>query len=167
MLDSISHGGNVEKRFSNIQHKKGEVEGYCIKWGKPRPVPQLSGGKEVFVKGSVRWPRTVALLSQHDQSKVLGTTKAKTLELSEDEVGLKFRCSIPKNDALTRELLERGDLSGASMGFHCVEDEYENGCRKIKKCNLSEISLVHDSVHDSPIVFRSAQKQKKKWTDLL
>ena len=123
--------------------------------------------REVFTKGSVLWPRTVALLSQHDQSKVLGTTRSKTLELSEDDVGLKFRCSIPKNDSLTRELLERGDLSGSSMGFQCLEDEHVNGTRHIKKCHLAEISLVHDSVHDAPITFRSAQNPKREWTDLL
>lgn len=156
----------MEKRFSDIQHSKGEVSGYCIKWGVPSYVPQRRE-REVFAKGSVLWPRTVALLSQHDQSRVLGTTKAKTLELEEDSVGLKFKCSIPKNDSLTRELLERGDLSGASMGFQCLEDERENGVRHIKKCNLAEISLVHDSVHDSPITFRSAKKPKRKWTDLL
>ena len=157
----------MEKRFSTVSYgKEGIVEGYAVKWGVPSWIPQLQR-KEMFIKGSIKTPRTVGLFAQHDQSKVLGSTKSKTLELEEDETGLKFRCKLPVEAKATRELLERGDLAGASMAFTVSKDEYAGGMRRIKSCDLSEISLVHDPCHDAPVTYRSAQKPKRKWTDLL
>ena len=158
----------TEKRFNSITHTEGVVEGYAVKWGVPADIPQL-GGKELFEKGSLKAQRPVALLSQHDNSQVLGSTKSKTLELIEDDVGLKFRCKLPASALATRESLARGDLCGASVGFVCREEDRSSGVRKITLADLSEISLVTDPCHDSPIAYRSAgyKKQKRKWTDLL
>ena len=158
----------IEKRFNTIAHNEGIVEGYAVKWNKPALIPQL-GTKEQFERGSLKAPRPVTLLSQHDNSIVLGSTKSKTLELEEDDIGLKFKCQLPASAVATREALSRGDLSGASIGFHCHKDDRSSGVRKITKADLSEISLVTDPAHDSPIVYRSAgyKKTKRKWTDLL
>ena len=157
-----------EKRFSNIQHEQGEVSGYAIKWGVPSFIDAL-GKQEVFERGSLETPRAVILNSQHDASKVLGSTKSKTLLLEEDETGLKFKCKLPKSALATREGLSRGDLSGASIEFYCKEDDLSQGFRKIKKAELQAISLVTDPAHETPIAYRSKEplKQKRKWTDLL
>jgi HK97 family phage prohead protease len=49
----------------------------------------------------------------------LGTTRGGTLKLSTDDVGLVFAVDLPDTaDGHTvRELVERGDLGGASFGF--------------------------------------------------
>lgn len=67
----------------------------------------------------------VRALINHDPDKLLGTTRAQTLKVGVDSVGLEFE--IPKlpntsyaNDL--RELVERGDLDGCSFGFCPGED---------------------------------------------
>ena len=157
----------MEKRYSNISQNKGEVSGYVVRWNNPAYVEEI-GKKEMFLKNSLDLNRNIALYAQHDPTRVLATTKSGTLKLSENNEGLKFTAQLPKSAVDTRELLERGDLSGASAGFHTDSDQYVDGMRQIKKARLSEISLVHDPAYQNELAYRSKTKtQKKKWTDLL
>lgn len=61
----------------------------------------------------------VRALFNHDPMHLLGRQQAGTLRLSTDTHGLEFEIDLPKttyaNDL--RELVERGDLDGASFGF--------------------------------------------------
>lgn len=160
----------MEKRFSGVDYAtpKGVVSGYVVKWNQASFCPEI-GRKEMFMKGSLKTPRTVALFSQHDPTQVLASTASKTLKLSEDEVGLKFSAQLPESAVATRESLKRGDLRGSSAGFYCDQELNETGIRKVQSARLSEISLVHDPVHSgTDLSYRSASKPKKrKWTDLL
>lgn len=67
----------------------------------------------------------VKCLLDHDYSKVLGRTKSKTLTLSVDEKGLKFRCVLPStsyaNDLY--ELVNRSDVNECSFGFTVNEKD--------------------------------------------
>lgn len=156
----------MEKRITSIKHNEGIVEGYFAKWDSPNFVAEI-GQHESFSRGSIDYSRPVVLKSLHDQHSILGSTRSKTLQITEDSKGLKFRCKIPEADKLTRELLSRGDLCDSSMGFVCQEDEVSGNNRNIKKCVLHEISLVPFGAHKTPVNFRSANKPKRKWTDLL
>ena len=88
-------------------------------------------------------------LWNHDSSQVLGRVSAGTLKLDEDETGLRFEIQLP-NTTTGRdasELLQRGDVQGASFGFRVIEDDWgetESGfpLRELRSVALSEISLV-------------------------
>ena len=64
-------------------------------------------------------------LINHDPSLVLGRRSAGTLRLDTDSRGLRFEVDLPDTTYARdlRELVERGDLAGASFGFIPGEDE--------------------------------------------
>ena len=156
----------IEKRFTGFSQKQGIVEGYAVKWGRGAHIPQL-GRREVFLKDSLKPAAVVAMFAQHNPDVVLGSTRSKTLQIEADDIGLRFQCRLPKTAVGTRELIERGDLYGASPGFTCKEDEIVNGERQIKDAELSEISIVHAPCYESEIQMRRQVQKRWKWTDLL
>jgi len=157
----------MEKRFRELAHKEGVVSGYACLWGHPSYIDSV--GHEAFMKDSLKIGRHgVCLHSQHNESEVLASSKSGTLKIKPDDKGLFFEASIPKNALLTRELLQRKDLSGASAGFVVEDEAYEGNTRNIKKAILHEISLVSKPAHSgTEVSFRKAQKPKRNWTDLL
>lgn len=131
------------------------VEGYALKFNKPSK--DLGGFVETIDARALDGVNMedVKLFLNHDSGNLLGRTKSGTLQLSVDEVGLKFRCELPNttlgNDVM--ELVKRGDLSQCSFGFTVAEDEWERRegkpVRTIKKINtLAEISLVSIPAYD-------------------
>lgn len=93
----------------------------------------------------------VRALWNHDTSEVLGATANGTLQLAEDEIGLRFELELPDTqrgrDAFT--LIERGDVSQMSFGFRSLPDgdEWridEDGqyIRRLLKVDLLEVSPV-------------------------
>lgn len=70
----------------------------------------------------------IRALVNHDTTLVLGRTKARTLELQEDERGLWGRVRINPNDSAAMNLyarVKRGDVDGCSFGFDIVSEETE------------------------------------------
>ena len=158
----------MEKRFRELAHKEGVVSGYACLWGRPSYIDSV--GHESFMKDSLKLSRHgVCLHSQHNESEVLASSKSGTLKIKPDDKGLFFEASIPKNALLTRELLQRKDLSGASAGFIVQDQVYESdGTRNIKSAELHEISLVSKPAHSgTEVSFRKAQKPRRDWTELL
>lgn len=107
--------------------------------------------KEIVRKGT--FTETIKLddiraLFNHDPSYVLGRNKAGTLELEEDEIGLRVVITPPDtswaNDLIKN--LRRGDISQMSIGFIVLEDTWgtQDGIdiREIKKVQLFDVSIV-------------------------
>lgn len=70
----------------------------------------------------------IRALVNHDSTLVIGRTKAKTLELREDEKGLFGTIRINPNDSAAMDLYERvsrGDVDGSSFGFNIRKEESE------------------------------------------
>lgn len=90
----------------------------------------------------------VRLLLNHDPGRVLASTKDGTLELTEDNIGLRARATITDPDVITKA--KNGDLSGWSFGFldRDVEqkrDEDGMPLRNVKELDLKEVSLLDRS----------------------
>ena len=107
--------------------------------------------KEIVRKGT--FTETIKLddiraLFNHDPNFVLGRNKAGTLELEEDEIGLRVVITPPDtswaNDLIKN--LKRGDISQMSIGFIVLEDTWgtQDGIdiREIKKVQLFDVSIV-------------------------
>jgi HK97 family phage prohead protease len=97
---------------------------------------------------SLRAKNDVKFLYNHDSGEILGSTRAKTLNLYEDERGLRVEGTLP-NTSRGRdvaELLRRGDLDSMSFGFSVPAggDSWnsDGSERTLKSVRLHEVSLV-------------------------
>lgn len=93
---------------------------------------EIAGGYERIAPGAfddvLKDPATdVRALLNHDPGLVLGRQKAGTLRLSTDQIGLRFEVDLPDTTYASdlKELVRRGDLTGASFGFIPGEDKFE------------------------------------------
>ena len=100
-------------------------------------------------RGSLQSRNDIKLLWNHDTGAVLGSTRASTLTLTEDDRGLKVSATLPDTtygrDA--RELVRRGDVTAFSFGFSMPArggDSWnsEGTERVLKVVRLHEVSLV-------------------------
>jgi HK97 family phage prohead protease len=87
--------------------------------------------------------KDVKVFYNHDDSKVLGSSKAGTLKLESRSEGLHFSCELPNtsyaNDAY--EIITRGDCQTLSFGFLPVKTEIRGNVRHLKEVSLEEISV--------------------------
>jgi HK97 family phage prohead protease len=100
-------------------------------------------------RASLKSRNDVKLLWNHNTDAVLGSSRAGTLTLTEDDRGLKVSATLPNTsygrDA--KELISRGDVSAFSFGFSMPArggDEWnsEGTERVLKSVRLHEVSLV-------------------------
>ena len=99
-------------------------------------------------KRSLRQRNDIKFLWNHDSGEILGSTRAGTLNLSEDDRGLKVEGMLP-NTSRGRdvaELLRRGDVDAMSFGFSVPQggDTWSNDGseRTLKSVRLHEVSVV-------------------------
>lgn len=97
----------------------------------------------------------------HDKTKLLGRTRAKTLTLLSDETGLKYsiRMGTTQLHKDTLEMVERGDLTDSSFKFALSDEDMtvsRDGDDLIvtvhKVRRLEDISLVTDGAYDTGTV---------------
>lgn len=87
-------------------------------------------------------------LWNHNADLILGRRKAGTLELEEDETGLRFVINPPDTQAGRDALasLKRGDVDQMSFSFYVQEDGWEKDggqiVRTLKKVKVMEVSPV-------------------------
>lgn len=122
-------------------------EGYAAVFDSPsEPLPFIERIAPGAFRTSLRSRNDVKLLWNHDSGSVLGSTRAKTLTLTEDERGLRVAAKLP-NTSLGRdaaELLKRGDVDSMSFGFSVIKDAWnsEGNERTLKSVRLHEVSIV-------------------------
>lgn len=89
----------------------------------------------------------VHVLLNHDWQRDLGSTKQGNLELNEDNIGLRAKCTISDSEVI--EMAKRGDLVGWSFGFcdRDVKNGVENGMltREVNDLDLEEVSILDRS----------------------
>lgn len=90
----------------------------------------------------------VRALINHNPQFILGRTTSKTLQLEEDERGLRYAVDPPKTSYAEdlRESIKRKDITGSSFGFETITDKWDriNGenIRTLVKVRLVDVSPV-------------------------
>ncbi len=107
--------------------------------------------------------KDVRALFNHDSNYVLGRTKAKTLKLKEDQMGLQVEITPPDtqwaNDL--KLSVERKDVDQMSFGFRVLEDDWDyadekNPIRTLKTVELFDVSVVTFPAYpDTTVALRS------------
>jgi HK97 family phage prohead protease len=164
-LEKESKGNSMANSLTKIEHRTQQVKfelrdvnvdggrmtftGYAAVFNSPsEPLPFT----EVIERGAfaktLRSRNDVKLLLNHDTGRVLGSTRAGTLRLIEDENGLRAEADLPPttdgNDISI--LLQRGDIDSMSFGFTVPTggDSWnsDGSVRTLKSIRLHEVSIV-------------------------
>jgi HK97 family phage prohead protease len=97
------------------------------------------------------WPEVMARYN-HDDNMLLGTTAARTLRLTLDEVGLVYEVDVPQARADVYELVQRGDVNKSSFAFVVPPDGDEWGLNDldIPLRTLNSIKLIDVAPVNAP-----------------
>lgn len=125
---------DAERRFTSVpvEIRAGSdqamtIGGYAAKFD--RLSQNLGGFVERIAPGFFNksrgdgWPGVVARYN-HDDNQLLGTSRAGTLRLSVDDVGLNYAVDLPKSRADVYELVQRGDVAQSSFAFVVFEEDW-------------------------------------------
>lgn len=135
----------------NIREDSVELEGYvnAVERNSKPLMSRMGKFIERIKKGAfaraLKRNDDVHVLLNHDWQRDLGSTKQGNLELTEDNIGLRAKCTISDSDVM--EMAKRGDLVGWSFGFYDrdVTNGVENGIltRVVEDLDLQEVSILN------------------------
>ena len=145
----------IETRVNNTKFDVREVgegmrfSGYAAVFNSPsEPLPFTEQIAPGAFRKSLRARNDIKFLWNHDTGEILGSTRAGTLSLKEDNYGLRVEGMLP-NTTRGRdvaELLRRGDVDAMSFGFSVPQggDSWsaDGTQRTLNSVRLHEISLV-------------------------
>jgi HK97 family phage prohead protease len=103
------------------QDDPNSIEGYAAVFDSESD--DLGGFREVLKPGcfdrALRESGDILCVVDHDRSKLLGRTSSGTCKITQDDKGLRFRCSMPDTQLGRdmRALIARGDYNSASFKF--------------------------------------------------
>jgi HK97 family phage prohead protease len=123
------------------------LRGYAAVFNSPsQPLPFIETIQRGAFRDSLKSRNDVKLLWNHDTSVVLGSTRAGTLRLMEDERGLLVEADLPMTQAGKDAAISisRGDVTAFSFGFRIPAggDEWANANeRLLKRVNVHEVSV--------------------------
>lgn len=121
--------------------------GYAAKYDSPSlPLPFTERIAPGAFDKTLRSRNDIRMYMNHDDRMVLGSTRAKTLRLESDSVGLLAHATIP-DTTYGRDLsvlIKRKDISTMSFGFSTVRDEWntDGSERMLTEVRLHEVSVV-------------------------
>jgi HK97 family phage prohead protease len=145
----------IETRVHNTKFEIREeangmrFSGYAAVFNSPsEPLPFTEVIAPGAFRSTLRARNDIKFLWNHDAGEILGSTRAGTLSLTEDNYGLKVDGLLP-NTSRGRdvaELLRRGDVDAMSFGFSVPsggDDWSEDGAqRTLRSVRLHEVSVV-------------------------
>lgn len=88
----------------------------------------------------------VDLLFNHDKNRKLGSIKDGNLQLYEDPIGLRSKCTVSDNEVIQKA--KKGELRGWSFGFICYRDSWKDGPNGIQRREISRLKLTEVSLLD-------------------
>ncbi|MHC4866786.1 MAG: HK97 family phage prohead protease [Planctomycetota bacterium] len=127
------------------------IEGYAAVFNSESE--EMWGFREFVAPGafarSIKEKRDVRALIDHDSSKILGRTKAGTLKLKEDDIGLKATIRPPKTNTAAEivENIRAGNVDQMSFAFSVVEETIHHEdddkiVRELTDVDLFDVSVV-------------------------
>lgn len=140
----------VEVRAAEGDNQPKKIIGYAVKWNKLSG-PIFGSFQEKFQKGAfskcLRNKPDVVASWQHNLSEILGRTTAKTLQVEEDNIGLRYEINPPSWADDHLETIKRGDVTGSSFIFRAVKDAWDASnpdmeIRTVLEADLIEVSPV-------------------------
>jgi HK97 family phage prohead protease len=147
----------IEKRTNEVQFELRAVEngdgmtftGYAAVFNSPsEPLPFIERIAPGAFKRSLKARNDIKLLYNHDTGSVLGSTRAGTLKLEEDNYGLRVTAILPETTLGkdVRTLVQRGDVSAMSFGFSVPANgdtwNSEGTERTLRSVRIHEVSIV-------------------------
>lgn len=147
---SVNETRTVDVAFEVRESGDGmSFEGYAAMFNSDStPLPFIERIAPGAFKRSLQARNDIKLLWNHDTGIVLGSTRAGTLRLVEDSVGLKVMAELPPTTAGKDAaiLLKRGDVAAMSFGFTVPTggDSWDKSgnVRTLNRVSLHEVSLV-------------------------
>lgn len=142
-----------EVRRADAESPLVEFRGYASVTGVAYEVaggPDAGGWMETMAQGAFRQtlgrPTNRALLFHHDGSRVLATTRAGSLAMEEDSVGLLVTAQLDTrvswiNDLVTQ--VESGTIDEMSIGFYARGSEWS---RDYSERTINEVQLVEATI---------------------
>ena len=124
------------------------LRGYAAVFNSPsEPLPFTETIQPGAFRDSLNSRNDIKLLWNHDTGIVLGSTRAGTLKLVEDERGLRVEAKLPDTQAGrdAAYLVKRGDVNAFSFGFRVPVggDAWPSASERVlKRVNIHETSLV-------------------------
>ena len=145
----------IETRTNSTKFEVRELDGggmtftgYAAIFNAPsEPLPFTERIAPGAFKRSLQSRNDVKLLWNHDSGTVLGSTRAGTLRLEEDNVGLRVSADLPDTQAGrdAAYLIKRGDVDSMSFGFSVPKggDEWVSDSERVlNSVRLFETSIV-------------------------
>ena len=147
----------IEKRTNEVKFELRAVEGgdgmtftgYAAVFNSPsEPLPFIERIAPGAFKRSLKARNDIKLLWNHDTGAVLGSTRAGTLKLEEDNYGLRVTAVLPETTLGkdVRTLVQRGDVSAMSFGFSVPANgdswNTDGTERTLRSVRIHEVSIV-------------------------
>lgn len=141
----------METRYFDIRATNNEtrtVAGYAAVFGQPS-VMLYGQFREQIERGAFAGSLKddIRALWNHNDSIVIGRTKAATLRLAEDAHGLRVEIDMPAERRDLFESIQRGDVDQMSFGFDALADSWDKDAdgvilRTLRNVKLYEVSPV-------------------------
>ncbi len=121
--------------------------GYAWRYNEPSlPLPFIERIAPGAFTRTLRSRNDIRAYVNHDDTKLLGSTKARTLRIEDRADGGYVEISLPPtaDGEMVRALTARGDITGMSFGFSTVKDSWsdDGSERTLKEVRLHEVSVV-------------------------
>src|SRR5690625_1697503 len=153
------------------EDKEPQLVGYAVRWDeRSQPLPFIERFKKGAFSNALANGRDVLALVDHDRSKVIGRRSTGTLQLEEDDHGLRVVIRPNVETSYGRDIVaavRRGDVSGLSVGFVATREQWvadtEAGqVREVLEADLREVSIASMPAY----VGTSVQQRNKELKDM-
>lgn len=158
-MDKNKEFRSIDKfEIREVEEQENELilEGYIAKFDEPTEL--FEGFIEKIDRNAfddtLNNGHNIFLVYHHDMSKVLASTRNSTLELTTDDIGLRFKATINKNLSYakdTYELVKSGECRGCSFGFYCLEEDVNyNSETDIITRTLLKVEMLEGTITPIP-----------------